>query len=257
MINFLNKIKRTTKKKQAALVIGCISIVAIIFHFSPYIIAETKFYLKNDSYYKNIELLPGAMEKTYQADAENSSENNTENTDIPEIVIEDGASKVQSEKTYNSEIQNNQSPQTKSNSYTLSIPKIGVNSAIKLNVDMFDKKAYEEALTHGVAHASGTALPGEIGNSFIFGHSSAPLGITRSYAAIEFVLLNHLDSGDEILVLNGDNKYSYKIFDKKVVSDDSMEYIHKYYGKDTITLMTCWPPGTNLKRLLVIAEKTE
>ncbi len=139
--------------------------------------------------------------------------------------------------------------------YSISIPKIGVNSSIVLSIDIFDQKAYEQALTKGVAHALGTALPGGKGNSFIFGHSSAPLGLTRNSASVDFILLHRLDIDDEILIFSGDDKYLYKVFEKKIVSDDSVEYVYKYHGKDTLTLMTCWPPGTNQNRLLIFAEK--
>src|SRR3989339_451702 len=51
------------------------------------------------------------------------------------------------------------------------VPKIGANSKVIANVDPYNSKVYQRALTQGVAHAAGTVLPGEIGNSFLFSHS--------------------------------------------------------------------------------------
>jgi LPXTG-site transpeptidase (sortase) family protein len=268
MINFLNKIERKAKRKRASLALGCLFILAVVFHFSPYLIAEAKFYLKNDSYKESIQLSTNTEEKIIEPEPMIVElKNNTEitnNTSAAMVVqkTKENSSQADPKKSltiasYKTSNKSEQKTYPISDSYTLLIPKINVESKIKLNVDMFDKKAYNQALTQGVAQASGTALPGEHGNSFIFGHSSAPLGITKKSAKIEFVLLNHLKIGDEIFISKGSNKYSYKIFDKKVISADSVEYIDKYYGKDTVTLMTCWPIGTNLKRLIVVAEIEE
>ncbi|KXK08751.1 MAG: hypothetical protein UZ21_OP11001000302 [Microgenomates bacterium OLB22] len=46
------------------------------------------------------------------------------------------------------------------------IPKINANARIVADVDPAQKKVYLDALEHGVAHAKGTALPGENGHIF-------------------------------------------------------------------------------------------
>ncbi len=52
------------------------------------------------------------------------------------------------------------------------IPKIGAQSGIVSEVDPYNKAEYLKALSGGVAHAKGTALPGELVNIFLFAHSS-------------------------------------------------------------------------------------
>src|SRR5690348_13674845 len=47
------------------------------------------------------------------------------------------------------------------------IPKLGANAHVIANVDPFNSKDYQYALTRGVAHARGTSVPGSMGNVFL------------------------------------------------------------------------------------------
>jgi len=51
--------------------------------------------------------------------------------------------------------------------------------------------------------------------------------------------------------------YKYKVFDKKVVEATEIDYLNPNTRKNQATLMTCWPPGTTLKRLVVLGELIE
>jgi len=133
------------------------------------------------------------------------------------------------------------------------IPKIGANAKVIANVDPYNEKEYQWQLTKGVAHAKGTSLPGQIGNTFIFAHSSGDWFTANRYNSI-FYLLNKLKKGDGIDIYYQKQKYEYKVVEKKIVEANSLDYLVKKEAKKTITLMTCWPPGTTLKRLIVIAE---
>ena len=135
------------------------------------------------------------------------------------------------------------------------IPKIGANAAIVPNVDPHDSNIYQVALTKGVAHAKGTAMPGQPGNIFLFSHSSVNFYEAVRYNSI-FYLLTKLEFGDEINLYYQGNKYSYKVTSKTIVPATSVQYLKGLgNGRQTVTLMTCWPPGTTYKRLLVIAER--
>jgi len=134
------------------------------------------------------------------------------------------------------------------------IPKIEANAKVMKNIDPFNEKIYQIALTKGVAHAKGTALPGHVGNTFIFAHSSEDWYIANRYNSI-FYLLHKLERGDEIDLYYKNQKYIYKVTEKKLVDSNAMQYLEDT-GKNTstVTLMTCWPPGTTLKRLIVIGQ---
>lgn len=135
------------------------------------------------------------------------------------------------------------------------IPKIGANSKVIAQVNPFDEKEYQQALTKGVAHAKNSALPDIFGNTFIFAHSSADWYTTNRYNSV-FYLLGKLDKNDEIYLYYQKQKYLYKVIEKKVVDPSELNYLKGEAKEKTLTLMTCWPAGTNLKRLIVIAKLT-
>jgi sortase A len=133
------------------------------------------------------------------------------------------------------------------------IPKIGANAKIIADVDPFNSWEYQQALTRGVAQAKGTVLPGDPGNSFLFSHSSADLFLATTYNSI-FYLINKLEVGDEIIVYRNNNPISFAVTEKKTVSPKDISYLSTTSPEPQITLMTCWPPGTDIKRLMVIAQ---
>lgn len=134
------------------------------------------------------------------------------------------------------------------------IPKLGANARVIADVDWRDSRVYQEALTRGVAHARGTAKPGEAGTIFLFSHSGVDVFEANRYNAL-FYLIDKLVAGDEIVLLYQGEPFLYRVTDKKKVASDQFEYLQGDMMKKTLTLMTCWPAGTTLKRLLVIAEQ--
>lgn len=133
------------------------------------------------------------------------------------------------------------------------IPKLGANAHIVPNVDPYNSKSYQYALTKGVAHARGTAVPGAYGNIFLFAHSSENFYNALRYNSV-FYLLPKLVVGDTIRLYYNDSEYSYVVTGKKLVQPSDVSYLNGDETTKTLTLMTCWPPGTTIKRLLVFAE---
>src|SRR3990167_3191975 len=54
--------------------------------------------------------------------------------------------------------------------YSIVIPKINANARVIPNVDASNRAGYLDALKQGIAHAAGTANPGEKGHMFYFAH---------------------------------------------------------------------------------------
>lgn len=133
------------------------------------------------------------------------------------------------------------------------IPKIGANSKIIGQVDPYNSFVYQFALTKGVAQARGTANPTQKGNMFLFSHSSVNLLEARTYNSI-FFLLTKLKKGDEIYIYYKNVKYKYIVKETKVVDAKDVSYLNPKSENKILTLMTCWPAGTDYKRLLVIAN---
>lgn len=137
--------------------------------------------------------------------------------------------------------------------FSIVIPKIGANSQIVADVDWQDSRVYQQALTKGVAHAQGSAKPGERGNVFLFAHAgSDPLEALR-YNAV-FYLLDKLTTGDVFFVWYQQERFTYQVTHKKIVQADEVQYIKGSDDLERLTLMTCWPAGTTWKRLIVQAE---
>jgi len=145
----------------------------------------------------------------------------------------------------------------------LIIPKIGKNVPIIFpsienlrqgEMDEF-KTDILKGLKEGVIHYPGTAKPGEEGNVFITGHSSYYPWDDGKYKDV-FVLLDELEVNDEFTILYGQKDFHYKIFDKSVVNSADVDVMNQGSG-EMVTLMTCWPIGTNLKRLILRAYSTD
>lgn len=135
--------------------------------------------------------------------------------------------------------------------FDLVISKLNIDVPVIQNVDGTNKNNYTKALQEGVAHYKGTALPGETGNIFIFGHSSS-LDLDSKYNEI-FKNLNDLENGDAISIFYQDKNYQYQVFQKAIIEPDDLSVLDQ--DQDYIlTLMTCWPIGTTDQRLVVRAK---
>jgi len=135
-------------------------------------------------------------------------------------------------------------PQSDENS--ISIPKIAVSAPIAWDVP---EDNILENLKNGVVHYSGTSLPGEGGNIFIVGHSSNYFWIKSDYNQI-FTLLDKLSPGDRIEIKKNGRSYFYDVFQSKVVSSEDVSILQSSQS-EILTLMTCWPVGTSLNRLVI------
>lgn len=138
--------------------------------------------------------------------------------------------------------------------FSIVIPKIGANSNIIQNVNAADEQEYSEALQHGVAHALGTAFPGEDGHIFLFAHSTDYFWNIGSYNAV-FYLLSKLEKDDEVNLFYQGQRYRYQVVSKEIVDPSQVDYITRKTTKEFLTLQTCWPPGTTLKRQLIFATR--
>jgi len=136
--------------------------------------------------------------------------------------------------------------------FDLKIDKIGIFASVIPNVDGTNQDIYNESLEKGVAHYKGTALPNSGSNIFIFGHSSTILGV-GPYAKI-FARLGELDPGDIIEINFNQNIYRYSVFKKEIVLSTDTSVL-KPTEKEQLTLMTCWPVGTDKKRLVILAKR--
>jgi len=139
------------------------------------------------------------------------------------------------------------------NESKLIIPKINVDIPVVYDVKTFDETAIQRGLERGVVHYGNTALPGQIGNNVIVGHSSNNFFNNGRYK-FAFVLLSRLDEGDNIILHYKGTRYIYRVFNKAIIDANDFRLVQQT-DEAVVTLITCDPPGTSWRRLVVQAEQ--
>ncbi|MBI3290324.1 sortase [Candidatus Microgenomates bacterium] len=130
--------------------------------------------------------------------------------------------------------------------YTISIPKLRIQDATT--------QIAGEDLSKNLIHYKGTAPPGRIGNAVVFGHSILPQFFNpKNYMSI-FSTLPTLTIGDEIFVDYDGIRYKFIISEMTEVQPTDIGVLAQPNDKPHLTLITCVPPGTYLRRLVVKAE---
>ncbi len=131
------------------------------------------------------------------------------------------------------------------------ISKIDVKAPITWNGNSDNT---QELLKKGVVHIEGSAMPGVPGNVFITGHSSDLPWAEGDYKTV-FALLDKVENGDEIVIRNQGQDLVYKVYNKQVVNKDEVGNYITSDKSQSLTIMTCYPVGSNWKRLIVQAER--
>jgi LPXTG-site transpeptidase (sortase) family protein len=135
------------------------------------------------------------------------------------------------------------------------IPKINVQIPLVFDIASNEESAIQSALEEGIAHYPSTVLPGQNGNTAFFGHSSNNIFNPGKYK-FAFVLLRTLTTGDTFYLTYNGKAYAYQVFAREVVDPDQVSVLSDTKGKTaTAVLITCDPPGTTQKRLVVWGEQ--
>ena len=141
-----------------------------------------------------------------------------------------------------SKILNDQTEQT----YLLSIPKLKITDALVAIGSMDLKKS--------LIQYPNTALPGQLGNSVVFGHSVLPQFFNpKSYLTI-FSTLFKLNQADEIVLKYDQIQYRYLVEEMYEVAPTDLSVLEQRFDGRYLTLITCSPPGTYLRRLIIRAR---
>jgi len=140
--------------------------------------------------------------------------------------------------------------------FEIFIKKINASAPIILSKNPSEEALLDD-LKRGVILYPQSSIPGQAGNAVINGHSSNYAWTDGSYNYV-FKDLNSLEKGDKIEISvsqrNGKGVSNrYAVIEKDIVGpDDPKIFISS--EKKLLTLVTCWPPNTNLQRLIVRAE---
>ena len=114
------------------------------------------------------------------------------------------------------------------------------------------ESGYDKALHDGTLHVRGTGFPWQRGaNVYIAGHR---VGYPGTESNLVFWDLNKLQKGDEILLTDSDGtRYTYKVFEKRVISPSEVDILQPVKGKNIVSLQTCTLPDYS-HRLIVRGE---
>lgn len=127
--------------------------------------------------------------------------------------------------------------------YTLSIPKVKIEKAEVSTIDT--------DLGKHLVHFPGTPVPPSKGNAVVFGHSTLPqLFDPKNYKTI-FANVHNLTIGDKFEVTVNGKLYTYSIVSIQIVEADDASYFIQQTDDSYLTVVTCTPPGTIWKRLII------
>lgn len=138
----------------------------------------------------------------------------------------------------------------------LMIPKLNVDVPVHFGIPN-DTDSVNAAMENGVAQFSipgASALPGEIGNLVITGHSAGDIYSNNQYKFI-FSGLERLTNGDLIYIDYNGTRYTYSVTKMETVEPNNVSALVYDTDKPMLTLITCTPLGTSRYRLLVTAEQ--
>lgn len=141
----------------------------------------------------------------------------------------------------------------------LEVPSMGVNVPI---IWTKDAKNFDEDLKSGVVHYPCTPLPGDIGTSYISGHSSNYAWIKADFNQV-FAKMGELADGAtfKVTVVGQDGKdiRLHYVVQRKTVyaADDQAQFANT--ADSLVALSTCWPLNTTEKRMVAYGklERTE
>lgn len=142
--------------------------------------------------------------------------------------------------------------------FYLTIPSIGIDHLpVQSNVDSTTESIYNQVLETKLAHFKSTGLPisNIKNNMLIYGHSASPnYNPSAKDPQVAFSYLPNLKVGDEITITIDGKDYKYVMSSSKIVKPTDTSVITGAKGKQTLTLVTCFPLGSNENRYVAVAR---
>ena len=170
----------------------------------------------------------------------------------PKAVVADAAVIITPDKT-------SVSPEAK-----LYIPKLGLELKVDYSVDSkkegesWDQveNRFQVALKEAILHYPNSSNPGSSGNVVLFGHSGGNF-FTSGNPDYKFAFSRLRDLADNDLIIANfeGQQFVYKVYGAEVVWPHETRVLGAAPQPNSITLITCDPPGRNTKRLVVYAQQ--
>lgn len=138
------------------------------------------------------------------------------------------------------------------------IPSIDIDAPIVdlqyAAMENFEAGNYDAELYSGAVKYPTTPDPGNSGNALIFWHTSFYWWKHNPYGTI-FARLPKLKKADQIQIIWNGKLHTYKVKEKIIVSPEKVKQTYlNYKNGNFLTLMGCYPVGSDKDRILIIAE---
>jgi|CXWL01.1.fsa_nt_gi LPXTG-site transpeptidase (sortase) family protein len=130
--------------------------------------------------------------------------------------------------------------------YSLAIPSLGIPKATV--------RADTDDLTKSLIQYKQTSFPGQAGAPVIFGHSTLPQFFNANNYLTIFSTLPTIKVGADIFIDYAGVKYTYRVDSLYEVEPNEIWVLGQDYNQKVLKLITCVPPGTKLRRLVVEAR---
>lgn len=145
----------------------------------------------------------------------------------------------------------------------LLVPSLGLDvpivTAENKDATDFTKADFDDELDQWIVKYPTTPEPWQEGNTLLFGHTSYEVWKQNPYGTI-FKDLPKLKDATLIQILREGHLYEYTVVDLFIVTPKQVPAQYMTYqeaGGSYITLMGCYPLGTDNKRILVVAKLIE
>jgi LPXTG-site transpeptidase (sortase) family protein len=136
------------------------------------------------------------------------------------------------------------------------IPAIGVRVPI-IQPSQETQASVYNSLNDGAVIYPDSADYGEHGNTVILGHSFNFPWLGNEYTQI-FSYLDKLEEGDIIRVVSDGEVYKYAVSGSQILSvKEANHVVAESTDTNTLHLLSCWPVGSSLYRIVVSAELIE
>jgi LPXTG-site transpeptidase (sortase) family protein len=129
---------------------------------------------------------------------------------------------------------------------SVEIPLIGIAVPV-VETEGESEQEYLRALDQGVVLFPDSVNPGEKGLVVLLGHS-APPGWPKIKHDWVFSEIDKLEKDDEIIFYFNKREYLYKVTEK-IFLEIGQEIPQYSSDESEIILLSCWPPGKNIRRI--------
>jgi len=132
----------------------------------------------------------------------------------------------------------------------ITLPTISITAPI-ITSQTTDDQAIHGLLDSGVVLYPGSTPFGQSGQTVLLGHS-APAGWPKIKYDWVFSRINELKKGDMVVITYNYQTYYYQVVEIRVITPQA-GVPEPTVGGNSLMLVTCWPPGKDLKRIVVEA----